>query len=303
MKKEKIFGILILVFCGLSVIIGIYNLEERKFARVSVSGPEEIALLNIYGTLTHPSEGMISGFYYTPDKIVEDLESISTQPQIKGVILRINSPGGTVAAVQEIYEAIKKIKANGKPVVVSIGDICASGGYYISCAADKIVANPGSLTGSIGVIMSFANLEGFLRKIGMEIEVIKSGKYKDMGSGTRKMSAEEIKLMEGIINDAYQQFLNAVKEGRNLSDKQLKEIAQGQLFTGNQAKQLGLVDELGDLSKAIEIVSDLAEIKGKPNIREYPRPLLKFMETLPMNKENFDFNSMKEPVSLEYILR
>jgi len=221
------------------------------------------------------------------------------------VVLRINSPGGSIGAVQEIYEEVNRLKEKGKKVVVSMGDVGASGAYYIACAADKIVANPGTITGSIGVLMSLGNMEELFRKIGIKIEVIKRGKHKDIGSLSREMTAEERRLLQGVIDDAYDQFLRVVIEGRNLKKSKAEKLAQGQVFTGRQAKDLGLIDEIGNFQDAVRLAGKLAGIPGEPKVIELPKP---FPGILGIFSSHFMTNPLQDlmkgnSVRLEYILQ
>jgi protease-4 len=201
--------------------------------------------------------------------IVQQLDELSEEDNVKAVVLRINSPGGDVAASQEIYEGVVQLKRN-KKIIVSMGSEAASGGYLIACGADKIVANAGTITGSISAIMFFANAEELLKKIGLKSSVVKSGKFKDIGSPVREMTKEEKLLIQGLINDIYDQFLDVVSQARNISKEELKRIADGRVFSGRQAKQLGLVDYVGDMAFAIHLAAKMAGIKGKPKVF-YPR--------------------------------
>ena len=180
---------------------------------------------------------------------------------------------------QEIYNAVKYARKEGKKVVVSMGSVAASGGYYVAAAADKIVANPGMLTGSIGVKMEFANLEKLLEKIGVQGMVVKSGEYKDIGSPFRTMTEPEKKLLQSVIDDVHSQFISAVAEGRQLQEADVRAIADGRIFTGQQALTLKLVDQMGDLSDSIQLAGRLAGIKGKPAVIE-KRKKIPFFEYL-----------------------
>src|SRR4030066_1028062 len=258
MKRKRILlGLVAIVgllafFFILLFVIGQY---------VSGSGPrkfafgDKIAVVEIRGLITQ-SQG-----------IIEDLHQYEADEGVKAIILRIDSPGGGVGPSQEIYREVIKIKGK-KKVVTSMGSVAASGGYYIASASDRIVANPGSVTGSIGVILELANVSGLVKKVGVESVVIKSGKFKDVGSLFRTMMPEERDLLQGVIDDTYDQFVEAVSVGRGISKEDLIPIADGRVFTGRQAKKLGLVDELGSMQDAIKITSDLAGIKGEPGLIE-----------------------------------
>ena len=196
---------------------------------------------------------------------VEEIQEYARDNSIKALILRIDSPGGAVAPSQEIYAEVKKTVAK-KAVVVSMGSVAASGGYYIACPATKIVANPGTLTGSIGVIMEIPNIEGLMNKIGVKTEVIKSGKNKDIGSAFRTMKPEERELLQGVMDNVHEQFIRAVAEGRKMNIEDVRKIADGRIFTGEQAKGQGLVNELGTLDDATKAAAKLAGIKEEPEV-------------------------------------
>ena len=185
---------------------------------------------------------------------------------VRAIVFRIESPGGGVAASQEIYEEVKKTRKSGKPVVVSMGAVAASGGYYVACGANKIVANPGSITGSIGVISQFMNVNDLLDKIGISSTTIKSGKLKDSGSPFRKMTAEDKKYFQEMVDDVYDQFVSVVAEERKLPKNVVKKLADGRVFTGRKAYELSLIDTLGTYEDAIRIAAALAEIAGQPRV-------------------------------------
>jgi protease-4 len=196
---------------------------------------------------------------------VDEIKEYSKDNSIKAIILRIDSPGGAVAPSQEIYSEVKKAVAK-KKVVVSMGSIAASGGYYIASPATRIVANPGTLTGSIGVIMEIPNIEGLLNKIGIKTEVIKSGKNKDIGSMFRGMKKEERELLQGLMDNVHEQFIKAVAEGRKKKVEDVRQIADGRVFTGEQALSYGLVDELGTLEDATKVAAKFAGITDEPEV-------------------------------------
>jgi len=202
------------------------------------------------------------------ESIVERLERAEQDPSVKAIVLRVNSPGGGIVATDEIYSALTEIE---KPLVVSMGEMAASGGYYISCAAQEILANPATLTGSIGVISTVPNFEGLLDKVGIEMLVIKSGTMKDELSPYRQPTEEEIAHWQGITDEAYEQFLGVVVEGRDLDPDEARELADGRVYTGRQALELGLVDQLGNLPEAVQFAAELGGIEGKPRVIEYQR--------------------------------
>lgn len=211
----------------------------------------------------------IEGVILDSGNVIEELKGYDSNNSVKAILLRIDSPGGAVGPSQEIYQEVKRIRDKGKKkIVTSMGAVAASGGYYIASASEKIIANPGSITGSIGVILELANISGLMKKVGVESVVVKSGKYKDIGSMFRSMTQEERELIQGVIDDTHDQFIEAVAEGRGMEKKKVISIADGRVFTGRQAKKLGLVDELGNMQDAIRITARMAGIKGEPSVIE-----------------------------------
>ncbi len=217
-------------------------------------GREKIALVEI------------SGQIFDSRDIVRQLSKYRRDDDIKAILLRINSPGGAVAPSQEIYDEVLRVRADKKKIYASMGSLAASGGYYIAVAADRIFANPGTLTGSIGVIMAFGNAEKLMEKIGIEPQVVKSGKYKDVGSPARKMTAEERIYLQRVVNDVHQQFIDAVAKGRNITIKEARKLADGRVFTGRQALKLKMVDEMGGLEDVIVKLGEAAGIEGRPKV-------------------------------------
>ncbi len=223
-------------------------------------GQERIALVRVEGPILNSQP------------VVGEIKTFGEDPLVKAIVLRIDSPGGGVASSQEIYNAVKRVrKQHKKTVVASMGTVAASGGYYIAVAADRILANPGTLTGSIGVIMQMANLEELLEKIGVRNVVIKSGRYKDVGSPFRAMREEDRELLQSVMDDAHRQFIEAVAEGRSLDIADVEVLADGRIFTGEQAKGVLLIDEIGDLQDAIKLAADMSGIKDPPKVIEPSR--------------------------------
>ncbi len=226
--------------------------------------PDSIYVINIEGIISGTeSASIFSGTTITPESIIEQFITAEKNPNIKALLIRVNSSGGSAAASQEIFEELKKVN---KPVVVSVSDICASGAYYIACAADKIVANRSSLVGSIGVIMQIPNLEELYKKLGIKYTTIKQGEYKDAGSLDRPLTKEEEELFKQQTFKIYEQFIADVSETRGLSIDKVKEIATGWVYLGTEAKELGLVDEIGTYKDAEKLAAKLGGIKGEPNI-------------------------------------
>lgn len=235
-------------FFGLIFLIGIISLFFGDGF-----GKDKVAVVTVKGIIADSKS------------VIEQIHDAAESSDVKGIVIRINSPGGGVGASQEIYREVSKIK--DKKVVASMGSVAASGGYYIACGAEKIYANPGTLTGSIGVLMEFANFEDILGKIGVKGYVIKSGDYKDIGSPIRPMTDAEKVLLQGVIDNTYKQFVEAVSKGRKLPNDYVKGLADGRVFTGEQAKDLKLIDEIGNLEDAVDGVAKMAGIKGKPYLR------------------------------------
>src|SRR5213593_60624 len=279
-----LLGLLVLAVIGVSLLTSL-ALDSGWL------GGERVAVIRIEGVIVDSRE------------TIEELRRFRDNPSIKAVVLRIDSPGGGVVPSQEIHTEVMKARKDGRlKVVASMGNLAASGGYYIAAATDRIIANPGTLTGSIGVIMELANLEGLLKKIGVESLVVKSGRYKDIGSPLRKMREDDRRILQSVMDDVHRQFIQAVAEGRSLDVAEVQPLADGRIFTGRQAREMKLVDELGDLDDAIRLAADLAGIEGEPKVVE-PRKRFSVREliesrlfgTLP----RFDFQT---GVSLKYLM-
>jgi len=249
---------------------------------------DSVAVIRVEGTIVsgRSERPWSTDTYVYSENIAEYLKQVEENPRVEAIVLRIDSPGGSVVGSDEIYQALLVIE---KPLVVSMGELAASGGYYIACAADRILANPGTLTGSIGVISMVPNVEELMEKIGVEVLVLKSGALKDEGSAFREMTEEEREVWQRIIDEAYDQFVGIVADGRDLPSEAVRELADGRVYTGQQALELGLVDELGNLSEAIDVAAEIGGIVDEPRIIEYPAaPSL--MEII--------FGSLSAPTSL-----
>jgi protease-4 len=272
------------------------------------------AFLVLLATLSRMDEGAlqrgdkvavlpITGLIADSEAVIEQLKKYAKDDGIKAIVLRINSPGGGVGPSQEIYEEVRKLRGK-KVVVTSMGALAASGGYYIACASQKIYANPGTITGSIGVIMPFVNLEDLAKKIGVRGMEIKSGKFKDTGSSLRQMTAEERTLLQGVVDNTHRQFVEAVAEGRNLPRARILQIADGRIFSGQQAKALGLVDAMGNLEDAVADAGRLAKIKGEPRVVSPTKKKSTFMDLLKQEmKSAIDERLSTEPVHVDYLAK
>ena len=288
MKKKRILiglgviAALLIFFFTILFFIGRYS--GGRSSRFTFG--DKIAIVEVKGVITQSSG------------IIEELQQYLEDDGVKAIILRIDSPGGGVGPAQEIYREIIKIKPK-KKVVTSMGSVAASGGYYIACASDLIVANPGTITGSIGVIIQFSNFEELLKKIGIKGVVLKSGEHKDIGSPFREMTLEEKRIMQEVLDNVHQQFIQAVAEGRKLDRSKVVPIADGRIMTGEQAKNLGLVDQMGNLQDTIDITAKMVGIVGKPIVL-YPKKRISIWELLMrdmasaiidvLNEKGYEFN-------------
>jgi len=283
MKKHPVllgfmvFGVLLCLFA-----ISVWALFYFTGRDESFWGRDKVAIIEIKGVILDPQPA------------IEKLIRFRKNEQVKAIILRIDSPGGGVGPAQEIYAEVKKTQRE-KKVLASVGSVAASGGYYIACAADEIMANPGSITGSIGVIVESLNIEELLKKIGLRSNVVKSGKLKDIGSPMRPMTEEERKLLQGVLDSIHEQFIQAVADGRKLPVETVRPLADGRIFSGNQAKSLGLIDSLGNLEDAITLAAQMGGIKGEPEVI-YPEKKrfsifeILFQETIQRTLENLREN-------------
>ena len=247
MKKRRVFIIL-----GIIVVL-FFSLLTLRAMRGGTSIGQKVAVIDITGIITKS------------DETIKLIHTYRDDPSIKAIVIRIDTPGGSVAPVQEIYSELQKID---KPIVASMGGTAASGGYYVACAADTIMANPGTLTGSIGVIMQFTRMKGLYDKIGLEHQVIKSGEFKDTGSPFRTLTEEEQAVLQATVDDVHTQFVDTIFEARkdHLSRAELAALADGRIFSGQQAFALKLLDRIGNLPEAVELAGELANIEGQPKI-------------------------------------
>jgi len=293
--NTRIIAFIIISLCLLSVAVGIVNTATIKSEKTELnessksgniqnifSSGNKIALISLQGVISSESSGDIFGDMNSAESIRKALVRAIDDNSVKGVLIKVNSPGGTVGMSQEIYSTILRLRKE-KPVVVSMSDLAASGGYYISAAADRIYAEPGSLVGSIGVIMNTINAQNLLNnKLGIQSNVIKSGKFKDLGSPYRPMTSDERELLQNLINNTYNQFLNAITDGRinrkdnykikktALTVETLKKYADGRVFTGQIAQKLGFIDNVGGIYEAQKAVQEMAKSKFKLSSSDIP---------------------------------
>ena len=259
-------SIMVTAFIGLSLIF-MLAAKDADFDDLLKSGGEKVGIVELTGNITSSRD------------IIHSLKRFRENSSIKAIVIRIDSPGGAVGPAQEIFREIRKT-VKTKKVIASMGTVAASGGYYVAAGADGIVANPGTITGSIGVIMGFANFQELLRKIGMVPVVIKSGQYKDIGSPVREMTKDERGILQNLSNRIHRQFIVDIANGRGMDLSKVEKIADGRIFTGEEAKNLGLIDRLGNLEDAIEWAGRMGGIKGKISAVYAPKKkfsILKFI--------------------------
>jgi protease-4 len=248
------FGILALAMLVFFVAVFFYAyFKGGEEGVLTLMGGDTVGIVELQGAIDDSRE------------TIENLKRFAEAPAVKAVVIRIDTPGGAVAPVQEIYGQVEKLKKK-KPVVASMGSMATSGGYYVAAACQQIVANPGTLTGSIGVIMELGNVEELLKKIGVKGSNIKSGPHKDIGSPYQPLTAEGKEILQSLVDNVHSQFVTAVAKGRNLPEEKVRALADGRVYSGEQAKKLGLVDVMGNMEDAIELVARRAGIKGEPQI-------------------------------------
>lgn len=290
---NKNIAAVIIIFCLIAVIISVFIPKQKEETKVVESKYEKssgfsvkpyfsyspfrgerISVVKLEGIIADSTGSPLFRDLTSSNYVLDLIIKATKDPSIKAIVLRINSPGGTVAASQELYQAVTKARKK-KPVVVTMGDVAASGGYYIASAADAIFANPGTLTGSIGVITQYLNFADLLTKIGVKGVVIKSGEFKDIGNPTRPLTEQERKILQTLLDNTYKQFIKDVAKGRKSSKEKIEKIAKGLIYTGDQAKKAGLVDYLGDYYLALKHAQKLAkerfpELKRKYGKRDLP---------------------------------
>ncbi len=251
-------GLALLTFFAFVLLIGSLFLKSGVAPASLAPKAEGVGIVRLEGVIV------------TPEKVLKDLRNFRENDRVKAIILRIDSPGGAVGASQELYQAIRKVDKE-KPVVASLVNTAASGAFYAACGSRWIVSDPGTITGSIGVIMKLPNISGLLQRLGIKTTVIKSGKLKDLASITRDLTPEERQVLKGVMDDIHNQFIQDVAKGRNLPIEDVSRIADGRIFSGRQALALHFVDELGNFSTAVKKAAELGKIKGKPALIYPPK--------------------------------
>ena len=289
-RRDALALILISIICIVFILMlfGLFK-GMGEIDRFSITKGECVAVLEIIGQI------------FESRTFANDLDRFLSNPSVKALVVRIDSPGGTVGASQEIYEELKKASMQ-IPVIASMGNAAASGGYYIAIGADTIIANPGTTTGSIGVIAGLTMFHRLADKIGLDFEVIKSGDFKDTGNPFREMTPAERKYLQGVIDDTYMQFVEAVAEERDLTLEQVKEVADGRIFTGRQAYELGLVDMLGTFEDAVALAGELSGIKGKPEIMEKKKRKLTLFDILFGDFESAFYRLLGNGIEVKYLM-
>lgn len=281
-RNSRFMGVvgLFYLLCLLAALTALF--VKPKFFKELATGPQKpgkvssflplaptgdtIGVVRLDGIISLQRRGTILGDSIV-DKTKRTLESMAKKNHVKAIILRINSPGGTVAGSQELYAAIRRLRQrHKKPVIALMADVAASGGYYVASACDRIVADAGTLTGSIGVIFQTGQFDGLLKKYGIAFNTIKSGKFKDIGSWSRPMKEEEKEILQNIIDRAYEQFVQAVAEGRQMSPLQVKRLADGRIYIAEEAQRLDLIDSTGGMDEAVSLAVQLGRIRGDPNL-------------------------------------
>ncbi|MFT5170708.1 MAG: protease-4 [Candidatus Marinamargulisbacteria bacterium] len=286
MKKEAIIVSSIISLFLVSVVVGIAHTRSMNAhapfeSDLIANSRRGIALLHVYSAI-HTAEKHALNSPTSSDEIIDQLNAFEEDPRVKALIIRVNSPGGTVGASQELYNAVRRFKANKKiPVIVSIADVGASGAYYMALAADTIFANPGSMVGSIGVMMNSFSIAELSEKVGIKFHTYKSGPYKDILSNYREPSKQEEEMINTMIQNVHQQFVRALIESRNMAPEKAQSIANGSLYSGEQALKKNLVDRLGGFQEALEYAAESAGIKGRPMlIKHESMPFFNFVNML-----------------------
>ncbi len=278
-RHPYLFFLLVIASILSASIIVIFILISRSgkgsdYSGFNVLNGEKVGIIEITGIINESKD------------ILEKLKHFRNDNSIRAIVVRINSPGGSVGPSQEILREIQKT-ALKKKIVASLGSVAASGGYYVAVGAEGIMANPGTITGSIGVVMGFTNFQELLQKIGLVPVVIKSGNYKDIGSPVRKMTENERQILQNLSDQIHRQFINAIAEGRKMEIQKVEAIADGRIFSGEEAEKLGLVDRIGNLEDAVEWAGRMSGIKGKVTgvyIKDKRLPFLQYLTETTLNK-------------------
>lgn len=256
--------VVVVILLALVTIFGINLLGEKD-----ITAQKRIAVIKISGPLYSSSVESFTGMVKGADEIMRQINLARNDKSVAAVLLRIDSPGGSVTAAEEIAAELEKLKAEGKPVITSMGDMSASAGYWLASCTDYVYANPSTLTGSLGVYIAWTNVEELYKKIGIRNDLIKSGKFKDILSPDRPMTAEERQMLQKMVDEMYENFVKQIAKGRKMPEDEVRKLADGRVYTGSQAKKLGLVDALGNYYDALDYTAKTAGITGKPQTVTY----------------------------------
>lgn len=298
MSKRAIAALLV-VIAIISIPFALRSTKERR-SRFG-SSPNQVAVAYLTGAIQADSALSTDGTDNIAD-LINFLADVRDESNVRAVVLRVESPGGSAAMAQELHQAIMKVRDAGKPVVVSMGNMAASAAYYVATAADRIVANPSTLTGSIGAVSRFLNFAGLAEEYGFSYETVVTGPYKDLGNPTRPMTDDERAVLMELMNDSLDEFVRVIVEGRGLGEEEVRRLADGRLYTGRQAMELGLVDDLGGLEDSIRLAANLAGIEGEPRVVRHTRrvPLLqRYLGFIARNQHSsslITFERIKEAV-------
>lgn len=281
MKRTTLIGAGIIL---ISIIALVANFTIGGPSTASKEPPNAVGIIYVSGSIVSggSSSDLLGGVTAGSHTIMDQIRRAKDDPKVKAVVIRINSPGGSAAASQEIGDEIIKLREAGKIVLTSMGDMAASGGYWIAATTDRIMANSTTLTGSIGVITQLQNLQELYDRLGISFETFTSGPHKDMGSAARSLTEEEREIFQVMVDDIFQQFVDIVAQGRHLPKEEVEELADGRIFTGRQAQELGLVDDLGNFHDALDLAADLAGLGTDYRTLEFTRttPLQRLLQSI-----------------------
>lgn len=285
-KRSKIVLAIVAFFFIAYIIMIILLLGSGKRGGASPTGTGAVALIRISGVISGEEDGQLGSGGTSPERVINEINQAEEDDYIKAILLRVNSPGGTAGASEEIYSAVKNAS---KPVIVSVSDMCASGAYWISSGADLIIANPVSSVGSIGVILEVPNLKGLFEKLGIDLQVISQGKYKDIGNPARALTKEERAILQSQVKTIYDIFVKEVADSRNLPIKKVSDLANGLTYPAVDAKKYKLIDELGNFEDALKAAGKLGNVEGKPEVIEFEKPgLFDFFGQVFGSRSNID---------------
>jgi len=301
--KRRVVVLAVMGLVILSLVL-VYALDFSSGCRLS-RAQNTVGIIYVQGPLVGgASSSGLFGYVEGSDTVTSYLQAARNDQAVKAVVVRIDSPGGSAGAAQEVAREIEKLRKSGKTAVASLGDTAASGAYWVAAATEYVVANPGTVTGSIGVVMHFMDYVELYEKIGVSPDTIKAGEHKDMGDPSRPLTGEERELLQAMVDDIHRQFIEHVAKSRGMPVKQVEALADGRVFTGSQAREAGLVDEIGNFEDAIDIAVSLAKIRGPYDIYEYGRltPLERLLQALTLRSEGVQ-GLLQSPEAYRGLLR